>query len=197
MRLVLASASRTRRNMLEAAGIAVATDPAALDEAALKDAARRDGLGADACALRLAAAKAAAVAPRHPGALVIGADQMLECGGQWLDKPADVAAARAQLVLLRGRSHTLHSAVAAAEGGRVAWQHVEPARLAMRRFSDAFLDAYIAAQGAQLCDCVGAYRLEGPGAQLFERIAGDYFAILGLPLLPLLAFLRDRGAIAA
>jgi septum formation protein len=196
MSLVLASASRARRRILEAAGIAVAIDPAALDEGAIKRGARRDGLAAGQCALLLAETKAAQVALRHPGAMTIGADQMLECDGEWLDKPRDPADARRQLIRLRGRPHWLHAAVAVACDGEVLWRHVEPARLAMRHFGDAFLDFYLAAMGASLCETVGGYQLEGLGAQLFERVEGDYFAILGLPLLPLLAFLRERGAIA-
>jgi septum formation protein len=196
-RLVLASASRARRHILAAAGLEVTVVPADLDERAIKTRAHRDGLAADRCAVLLAEAKAAHVAQRHPGVLAIGADQMLECDGAWLDKPRDPAEARTQLALLRGRTHTLHAAVAVAADGLVQWREVEPARLTMRDFSDAFLDRYVAAMGERLCETVGAYQLEGLGAQLFARIEGDYFAILGLPLLPLLGFLRERGAIAA
>jgi septum formation protein len=196
MSLVLASASRARRHILEAAGLEIAVDPAELDERAIKTRCRRDGLGPGGSAAALAEAKAALVTLRHPGAMVIGADQMLDCGGEWLDKPRDPAEARRQLILLRGRSHTLHAAVTVARDGNVLWQHVEPARLAMRRFSDPFLDTYLAAMGARICETVGGYQLEGLGAQLFDRIEGDHFAILGLPLLPLLSFLREQGAIA-
>lgn len=192
--LVLASASTARRALLAAAGIVVTVDPADLDEAAVKAECRGDP---GRCAAALATAKASAVAPRHPGSLVIGADQMLDCEGSWLDKPRDTAAARAQLMGLRGRAHTLHAAVAVVRGGDILWRHVETARLAMRPFSDGFLDAYIAAVGEGLCATVGAYALEGPGVQLFDRIEGDYFAILGLPVLPLLAFLRGHGAVAS
>ena len=197
MSLVLASASRARRLILEAAGLELTADPADLDESAIKARARRDGLGAGQCAVLLAEAKAAQVTRRNPGALVIGADQMLDCQDEWLDKPRDLPDARRQLAMLRGRAHTLHAALAVACDGEVLWRHLEPARLVMRRFSDAFLDDYLGEMGEEVCATVGGYQLEGLGAQLFARVDGDYFAILGLPLLPLLAFLRDRGAVAA
>jgi septum formation protein len=197
MSLVLASASRARRLILEAAGLELAVDPAALDEGQVKARAQREGVTAGQCAVMLAEAKAAQVAGRHPGALVIGADQMLDCQGTWLDKPRDPADARRQLTLLRGRAHTLHAAIAVACEGDILWRHLEPARLVMRRFSDGFLDDYLAEMGEEVCGSVGGYLLEGLGAQLFQSVEGDYFSILGLPLLPLLAFLRDRGAIAS
>ena len=193
--IVLASTSRARRQVLEAAGIAFRVDPAELDEAALKLRARRDGRSADECGAMLAEAKALEVARRHSYDLVIGADQMLDCDGEWFDKPRDADEARQQLLRLRGRTHTLHAALAVARGCTVLWRHVEPAHLTMRRFSDAFLDAYVAAMGNAICATVGGYEFEGRGAQLFERVEGDHFAILGLPLLPLLSFLRGEGAI--
>jgi septum formation protein len=192
--LVLASQSAARLRLLAAAGLAVRADPAGIDEDAIK-AEYRNGRS-DECAVALAAAKAARVAPRHPGALVIGADQILECKGVRFDKPRDITEARAQLALLRGHAHELVAAVLVARGGETLWHHVERARLTMRRFSDAFLDDYLAAMGPGICDTVGGYALEGPGVQLFERVEGDYFAILGLPLVPLLAFLRAEGAVA-
>jgi len=195
--IVLASASHARRQILAAAGIRFAVDPAQLDEGAIKSRARRDGRSASECALLLAEAKAGEVGVRHPGDLVIGADQMLECDGEWLDKPRNVDEARRQLLRLRGRRHTLDAAIAVARDDVVRWRHVEPAHLTMRRFSDAFLDAYVTAMGDAICATVGGYELEGRGAQLFERVEGDHFAILGLPLLPLLSFLRGEGAIAA
>ncbi len=192
--LVLASASAARRQMLAAAGLAVVVDPAGLDEDAIKTEYRDDP---GRCATVLAVAKAGHVSPRHPGCLVIGADQTLDCGGTWLDKPHDAADARRQLASLRGRGHVLHAGVAVIRDGDVLWQHVEAAELTMRDFSDAFLDDYLAALGDQVCAMVGAYALEGLGVQLFERIDGDYFTILGLPLLPLMGFLRDRGVVAS
>jgi septum formation protein len=194
--LVLASQSAARRALLAAAGIAAAVDPADIDEGAIKSAHRAQGKSADDCALALAEAKAAHVSPRHPAQLVIGADQILECGSEWLDKPTDLAAARGQLRFLRGRTHELVAAIAVVLDGALLWHHAERARLTMRAFSDAFLDDYVAAVGERLLATVGGYALEGLGAQLFERVEGDYFAILGLPLMPLLAFLRARGAVA-
>ncbi|HXQ53226.1 MAG TPA: Maf family nucleotide pyrophosphatase [Stellaceae bacterium] len=194
--LVLASQSAARRTLLAAAGINVKIVPARIDEGEIKNVFRSQRQPVDHCARGLAAAKATHVSAFHPTAWVIGADQILECGGEWLDKATDLDDARRQLRLLRGRAHELVTAVAVAGNGVFAWHHVERARLTMRAFSDAFLDDYIAAQGKRLLATVGGYALEGLGAQLFERIEGDYFAILGLPLLPLLGFLREQGAVA-
>ena len=154
---------------------------------------RRKGAEAGVCAMALAEAKALTVAARHPDALVIGADQILNCGGIWLDKPRGRAEAREQLVMLRGQSHELTTAVCVARGANVIWHDLQRPRLVMRQFSDGFLDSYVAALGRDDLAAVGAYRLEGPGIQLFQRIDGDYFAILGLPLVPLLEFLRGQG----
>jgi septum formation protein len=137
--------------------------------------------------------KALVVSLLKPGALVIGADQLLVCEGAWFDKPPDMAAARGHLQRLRARQHELVTALVCHRGGQRIWQHVEKPRLTMRNFSDAFLEAYLAAEGEALLSSVGAYRLEGHGAQLFERIEGDQPAILGMPLLPLLGFLRQHG----
>ena len=195
--LVLASSSASRAKLLTAAGIAITVDPAMVDEAALKREARTTGQDAEATALRLAEAKARAVAPRHPGALVLGADQMLDCAGIWYDKPADRADARRQLLALSGRSHALITAAAILRDGDVLWRVVECPVLTMRRFSEAFLERYLAAMGERVLATVGGYELEGLGAQLMARIEGDYFAILGLPLLPLLEFLRSEGAVSS
>ncbi len=195
--VVLASASRIRAKLLEAAGLAVTCDPAGIDEAAMKAECRAAERTAADCALALAEAKAARVASRHPGALVIGADQLLVLEGDWLDKPGDRAAARGQLRRLRGKRHELVPAVAVCRDGASLWRHLERPALLMRRFSDAFLDAYLAAAGEAILSSVGAYQLEGLGAQLFDSIEGDYFSILGLPLLPLLAFLREERVVAA
>ncbi len=193
--LVLASASPARAALLERAGLVVRRDPAAIDEDAVKAACR--GADAAACAAALAEAKARCVARRHPDAFVICADQMLVCGGRWFDKPRDVAEARAQLLSLRGRRHELVTASCVVRSESVLWRHVERPALAMRRFSDAFLDDYLVAAGPAVLGSVGAYQLEGLGAQLFARLEGDYFSILGLPLLPLLDFLRQEGAVPA
>ena len=190
-RLVLASASAARRALLEAAGLRVEVFPARIDEEAVKAAGRAEGQGPAETALLLAELKAARI--RDPDALVIGADQLLVCEGAWFDKPTDPRAARAQLVALRGRTHTLHSAVVCHRGGARVWQHLEAPELTMRQFSDAFLDRYLDLEATHLTETVGAYRLEGPGAQLFSRVEGEHAAILGLPLLALLGFLRQHG----
>ena len=196
MRLVLASESAARQRLLAAAGVEFTAEPAGIDEAALKRSCRERGESAAQCALALAGAKAARVAERHQDAVVIGADQILECEKSWFDKPHDLADARAQLVRLRGREHELVTAAVVMARADILWRHIATARLVMRRFSDAFLERYLAAMGERVLRTVGGYELEGLGAQLFEGVDGDYFAILGLPLLPLLAYLRERGALA-
>jgi len=194
--LILASASAARITLLRNAGIAFTVAPAAIDEGEIKAAFRAEARQAAECAIALAEAKAARAARRHPGSLVIGADQLLVCDGVWFDKPADVAAARAQLVALRGKRHELISAICVVRGGERLWHFVDRSSLTMRDFSDKFLDDYLAAIGDAVLDAVGAYHLEGLGVQLFARIEGGHFAILGLPLLPLLDFLRGHGAVA-
>ncbi|UFN48585.1 Maf family protein [Roseomonas sp. OT10] len=202
--LVLASASPARIAMLRAAGLRFDAMPAAVDEATIKESAQAEDYPPAEAALLLAEAKAARIAgrlERHGGAdaLVIGCDQLLTCEidgrERWFDKPADLAAARAHLTQLRGRTHRLHTAVLCWRGGRRVWQHVATPRLTMRDVSDAVLDAYLAAEGDALLSCVGAYRLEGPGVQLFDRVEGEHSAVLGLPLLPLLGFLRQHGVL--
>lgn len=193
--LVLASASVARARLLEAAGLEVRVEPAGIDEPAIKQTFRVEGRGAISCALSLAEVKARAVAERKNQSLVIGADQILVCGDIWFDKPKDLVEARTQLEALRGRTHELTTAVCAVRAGTLLWHTVSRPQLTMRDFSGQFLDDYIAAEGAVILGSVGAYRLEGRGAQLFERIEGDYFAILGLPLLETLGFLRDHGEI--
>lgn len=194
-RLILASASATRRAVLEAAGIRFTAEAAAVDEAAIKESARAEKLPPGEAAILLADAKAHRIARRAPEALVIGADQLLVCEGRWFDKPADMAAAREQLLALRGRPHELVTAVVCWRHGERAWHHLARPRLVMREFSDEFLDAYLAAEGERILSSVGAYRLEGMGVHLFRSVQGDHSAILGLPLLPLLDFLRGHGVL--
>jgi septum formation protein len=193
--VILASASPTRKALLAAAGVPVTSVAGAFDEQGAKAALRDQGRTAVEVALALAGGKADAVAAVHTTALVVGADQMLECDGRWFDKPADLAGARQQLAALRGRAHRLVTAVVAVGGGRHVWQYVDSATLTMRPFSDGFLDAYLGSVGDAALASVGAYQLEGPGAQLFDKVEGDHFSILGLPLLPLLSFLRSYGVV--
>jgi septum formation protein len=193
--VVLASASRTRAALLHKAGVPCLAEAAGIDEDEIKRALRGEGASTAEAAETLAELKAAKLSRRHPGALVIGADQMLECGGVWFDKPPDREHARAHLVALRGKSHELVSAVVVTRDGTRLWHHVDRARLHMRDFSDTFLEAYLERIGPAACESVGAYQLEGLGAQLFSRVEGDYFTVLGLPLLPLLDFLRNHGVV--
>lgn len=195
--LILASASPARAQLLASAGLDFRVEAAAIDEAAIKHALKADGAGAAECAAALAEAKARWISERHPAALVIGADQILVCEGVWFDKPADLAKARVQLQALRGKSHALMTAACATVAGEPIWHGLAQPRLAMRGFDDGFLDTYLAVEGSAVLESVGAYRIEGRGVQLFDRIDGDFFAVLGLPLLPLLAFLRDRGVLPA
>ena len=193
--LILASASPVRARLLAAAGVEARVEPAGIDEMAVKQAFRAEGRLAADCALALAEAKAGRIARNRHRALVIGADQILVCAEQWLGKPADLAAARAQLKTLRGRTHELVTAVCVVQHETRLWHIVSRPRLTMRNFSDGFLDEYLAVEGAAILGSVGAYRLEAKGVQLFDRVEGDHFAILGMPLLELLAFLRNYGAV--
>jgi septum formation protein len=195
--LVLASGSTARRRMLEAAGVAFSVHPVAFDESAAKQAARARGSSAEDCAKTLAAGKALTASRQMPDALVIGADQLLEQDGRWFDKPKDLAAARAQLSALNGRGHRLVSAVALVRDGTPVWECVDSATLRMRHCSEDFLEVYLDRCGPTVLASVGSYEIEGIGAQLFEQVSGDYFTILGLPLLPLLARLRAEGMLAS
>jgi septum formation protein len=179
--------------MLEQAGVTAILDKPLVDEDEVKAAGRAEGVTADIVAEALAELKAQRITRRHPGALVVGADQMLECEGRWFDKPADRAAARAQLLDLRGKTHRLVSCAVVVRDGERMWHQIDGARLTMRNFSEAFLDDYLDRVGDDVLHSVGAYQLEGLGAQLFHRVEGDFFTILGLPLLPLLGFLRVHG----
>lgn len=193
--LVLASRSAIRRTLLEAAGILVAVHAADIDERRLE--AEATSMPAADIAMRLALAKASVVAQSLSGRLVLGADQILTLDGRRFAKPADRAAARSQLQAFAGRTHELHSAIVLMQDATTLFQHADTARLTMRAFSDRFLDRYLDVVGIAATRSVGAYQLEGPGIQLFERIEGDYFTILGLPLLPALDFLRRHGCLMA
>jgi septum formation protein len=193
--IILASASAARRRLLEAAGLTFTTCPAALDEAEVKRGAQAEGAGAEDAAMLLASLKARRIAARQPNAIVIGADQILVCEGTWFDKPERIETARHQLLALRGKPHVLATAIVCQRGERRIWRHLASPRLLMRAFSDAFLDTYLAAEGAAITSSVGAYRLEGLGIHLFERIEGEDAAILGLPMLPLLGFLRQHDVL--
>lgn len=193
--LILASASPVRRQLLANAGVAFEVIPAAVDERLLEEPLLSAGASPATIAEMLAEAKAAAVSAEAPQAWTIGADQVLDLDGARLTKPADRAAARAQLRRLAGREHQLHSALAVARGGETIWRHRDSSRLAMRDLDDRAIDRYLDEVGAAALTSVGSYQLEGPGIRLFDRIEGDYFAILGLPLLPLLKFLRSEGVV--
>ena len=194
-KIVLASTSPTRRRILAAAGVAFDAVPPAADEPRLKEDLRRRGTSPAAMARDLARAKAESVAGRYPGTIVVGSDQVLDLDGEALDKPPDLAAAAAQLELLSGRSHDQVSCVCAVRDGGVIWSHEGRATLRMRRLSDAFIARYLEDVGAAALNGPGAYQIEGLGAQLFESIDGDFFTVLGLPLLPLLDVLRKEGAL--
>jgi septum formation protein len=190
--LILASGSAARRRLLEAAGIAFDVDVPRVDEEAAKASLRGEGAKPHDQAVALAELKALSVSTRRDG-FVIGADQMLALKEEAFDKPKSAAEAREHLLRLRGRTHELITAAVVARGDTVIWRHVDTPRLTMRAFTDAFLESYLASAAEGVLTSVGGYQLEGVGAQLFERVEGDYFSILGLQLLPLLSFLREQG----
>jgi septum formation protein len=195
-RLVLASKSSARAAVLKGAGLAFEQITAGVDEESIKASLRAEGATPSRQANLLAETKAMRVSISHNG-VILGADQMLDLDGEGFDKPANRQEARELLKRLRGKTHILQTALVACVEGAAVWRHLSQPRLRMRNFSDQFLDDYLDAIGASAFDSVGAYQIEGRGAQLFDRIDGDYFSILGLPLLPLLQWLRDRGTVAS
>lgn len=192
--IILASGSASRRALLQGAGVSAQSIKPNVDEETAKSALRADGVPVSDQAMHLAELKAIKVSRNRPG-LVIGGDQMLNLEGEAFDKPADMAAARHHLEKLSGKTHTLETAIVIAENGVAIWRFLAQPRLTVRPLSDAFIDEYLNECGEALLSTVGAYMLEGRGAQLFSGIAGDYFSILGLPLLPLLDYLRTRGVL--
>ncbi|MGE3303998.1 MAG: Maf family protein [Hyphomonadaceae bacterium] len=191
-RVILASTSSARQAMLRAAGLSFEAEAPRVDEAAVKAGLRAEGLPVRDQADALAEVKALSISRLQPG-FVIGADQMLALGDKAFDKPESKEAAKAQLHALSGRTHALFTAAVVARDGVAIWRHVSAPRLTMRRLSDDAIEDYLARAGEAAFASVGAYQLEGLGAQLFEGVDGDYFAVLGLPLLPLLGFLREHG----
>jgi septum formation protein len=197
MALVLASGSKIRAELMRNAGLTIDVDPANVDERAVEAPLLEAGFPPEDLASVLAEAKANDVSARRPGDLVIGADQILAFEGERRTKPDDMEAARRQLLAFSGKTHELLSAVVISKDGEAIWRHVSTARLTMRTLSPAFVGHYLAEAGDDVLSSVGAYQLEGLGLQLFEKIDGDYFTILGLPMLPLLAQLRELGVIEA
>jgi septum formation protein len=191
--LILASTSRTRHRLLENAGLEIEVVPPRVDEGMIRDGLQEEGFGPRDIADALAEAKAARVSSKMPGAMVLGCDQVLDLDGDLLSKPATADDARAQLLAMRGQRHDLLSAAVICEDGAPIWRHVGSARLTVRPFSDDWLDGYIARNWPDISDSVGAYKLESEGVRLFSKVEGDYFTILGLPLLDLLSFLTLRG----
>jgi len=193
--IVLSSTSASRRRLLSQSGIYFDTAKPPVDEAPIKARLKQGGASAADVAEALAEAKANSVADILPGHYVIGADQMLECEGVWFDKPENRDGARQQLLALRGKTHQLITAAVIAHEGRIIWRHTEVAQMTMRDFSDEFLATYLDKAGDALTGSVGAYEVEGIGVQLFAKIEGDYYSILGLPVVPLLIGLREAGAL--
>lgn len=196
-RLILASQSKIRAELLKNSGLDVESLAARVDEEALRAALEAEGASPRDQADALAEMKAEKIARRHPEAWVIGCDQVLDFKGRVFGKPTDIDAARAQLLALRGQAHKLLSAVVLYESGRPVWRHVGEVRLTMRDFSSAYLEDYLARHGASLLDSVGGYKLEAEGVRLFSEVQGDYFTVLGLPLVALLGYLSQRGMIPA
>lgn len=196
-KLILASGSAARQRILRGAGVVFEVAKASIDEHQLLESMRAEKVSARDCADLLAELKAQKVSRVHVDDWIIGADQTLSFEQEIFEQPGTAEKARAQLMKLRGKIHTLNSAVCVARQGSVVWRHVGQARLAMRAFSDEFLDRYLVEAGVDILSSVGAYHVEGPGLQLFSKIDGDLFTIQGMPMLPLLDYLRTQGLIAA
>jgi septum formation protein len=194
-RIVLASGSRFRKAMLEAAGVDIDVVPAKIDERAVEKTLEGSGASPEDVAQILAEAKALEVSARQPGRLVLGCDQTLSLGDELFHKPGDMEDARRHLLMLSGKTHQLNSAAVLARNGETFWRHVGVASLTMRKLEPAFIGRHLARVGPVALNSVGAYQVEGEGIQLFEKIEGDHFTIVGLPLLPLLRELRELGAI--
>ena len=195
--VVLASGSLIRKQLLEAAGVRLTAQRSFVDETSIKASLQQEDAPVLEAATVLAEMKAVKVSSAHPSAIVIGCDQILECEGVWFDKPGDLAAAKSTLTTLSGKTHILATSVVIAKNGSRIWQHAEAPKLNMRRLSPVFLEAYLEETGDTILSSVGAYHFEGLGAQLFHKVDGDYFTILGLPLLPVLGFLRDHKVLAS
>jgi septum formation protein len=193
--LILASASTARAGMLRAAGVEIEIIPARVDESELKLSLKQQNADPETAAIALAELKALQVSRGRPGRLVLGADQMLDCDGAWFDKPETRDGAKGQLRALCGKTHRLTSAAVLARDGQRIWHHAAAARLTMRAFTDGFLEGYLDQAGEAVLSSVGAYQLEGLGAQMFQKIDGDFFTILGLPLLPVLDILREQNTL--
>jgi septum formation protein len=193
MSLILASASATRQRLLQAAGVPFTVEATEIDEAAVKQGLQAEGAGAEDAAVLLAELKGQRVSRRHPGRMVIAADQLLVLGERWFDKPRDLAEAAQHLTALAGQTHRLVTAVMALRDGVRLWHHLESPRLTLRRLELAEIQRYLDSAGPAVLGSVGAYHLEGLGVRLMARVEGDHFAIQGLPLLPLLDFLRNHG----
>lgn len=195
--ILLASGSKTRADLLRGAGLDIQVEPANVDEDAIKQSLREEGASAALVAEALSDLKALKMSLRYPDTLVIGADQTLDCNGVWFDKPPDMDHLRGHLMALSGQTHSLFAGVSVMRNGQRLWGMVDPAEMVMRKLTPDFIDRYVAAVGEDALGSVGGYRLEGLGAQLFSKVSGDYFTVLGLPLLPLLGFLRQNQAIAS
>lgn len=191
--LILASQSQARQSLLAGAGLSFTCQPAHIDEDSVKQTLKQQGKTASDLALKLAQDKALKISTQNPDSLIIGGDQTLDCNGTWLDKPTSRAEAKNHLTLMRNTTHSLYSAVCLAQGGDIVWQTVSPVHLTTWDYPDTFMENYLNTMGDGVMDTVGGYKLEHHGATLFSQIQGDYFTVLGLPLLPLLNELRNRG----